>query len=203
MSKLIGYARVSTRKQGPDRQIQDLIDAGVHRDDLYVDHGVSWGRDFPSGLDQALEALRSGDTLVVTTLDRLGRPTITLPALTQRLRGRDAHLRALNLGGREVDTATPTGSILLSVIAGLAQMDSEIGRERILDVVAKRRMEGKALGGRPRIITQSQVRVAVRLLEAGESAAQVARDLGISQATLYRRVREFRRNESAEGTNSE
>src|SRR5699024_1339829 len=73
--KLIGYARVSTREQDTDRQQQDLIKAGVRRDDLYVDHGVSGARDKRPALDLAMEALHEGDTLVVTTLDRLGRST--------------------------------------------------------------------------------------------------------------------------------
>src|SRR5699024_1052397 len=68
MKKLIGYARVSTRSQQADRQIEDLVTAGVRRDDLYVDHGVSGARTSRPGFDQALAALQSGDTLVIATL---------------------------------------------------------------------------------------------------------------------------------------
>jgi DNA invertase Pin-like site-specific DNA recombinase len=71
--KLIGYARVSTREQGADRQVEDLLAAGVRRDDVYVDLGVSGARASRPQLDAALPALVVGDTLVVTTLDRLGR----------------------------------------------------------------------------------------------------------------------------------
>lgn len=73
MTKLIGYARVSTRPQSTDRQVTDLLAAGVRRDDLYVDHGVSGARASRPQLDRALDALEAGDTLVITTLDRLGR----------------------------------------------------------------------------------------------------------------------------------
>ena len=69
---LVGYARVSTRHKSTDRQVVDLTAAGVRRDDLYVDHGVSGARARRPELDRALDALHAGDTLVITTLDRLG-----------------------------------------------------------------------------------------------------------------------------------
>jgi DNA invertase Pin-like site-specific DNA recombinase len=77
MGKLIGYARVSTRAQDTDRQVADLLAAGVRRDDLYIDHGVSGARALRPAFGKALDALHEGDTLVITTLDRLGRSTPT------------------------------------------------------------------------------------------------------------------------------
>lgn len=188
MGKLIGYARVSTRGQDADRQMTDLLDAGVRRDDLYVDHGVSGARASRPGFDQAVGALQEGDTLVVTTLDRLGRSTQTMLELAQHLRGRGVGLRVLNLGGGEVDTSTPMGSMMFTVMAALAQMELEIKRERLTDSIAKRRAAGGDLGGRRQQFTESQIRSARRLIEAGQPAAQVARDLGMSRATLYRRL---------------
>lgn len=187
MAKLIGYARVSTRQQSTDRQQADLLAAGVRRDDLYVDHGVSGARASRPEFDRALGALISGDTLVITTLDRLGRSTQNMLAFADELRARGAGLRVLNLGGGDVDTKTPMGSMLFTIMAALAQMEHEIKRERVIDSVSKRREAGKDLGGRPRRITDSQIRNAIRLVEGGEPAAQVARDLGMSRATFYRR----------------
>ncbi len=189
MVKLIGYARVSTRQQDTDRQEQDLLAAGVRRDDLYVDHGVSGARVSRPAFDRALDALHEGDTLVVTTLDRLGRSTIDMLSFAAQLRDRGAGLRVLNLGGGDVDTSTPMGSMVFSVMAALAQMELEIKRERVRDSVTKRRAAGQDLGGRRAAFTDSQVRAAIRLLDTGESASQVARDLGMSRATLYRRIR--------------
>ncbi|MET3164808.1 UNVERIFIED_ORG: DNA invertase Pin-like site-specific DNA recombinase [Arthrobacter sp. UYEF10] len=189
MTKLIGYARVSTRQQSTDRQQVDLLAAGVRRDDLYVDHGVSGARASRPEFDLALGALIAGDTLVITTLDRLGRSTQNLLAFADELRGRGAGLRVLNLGGGDVDTATPMGSMLFTIMAALAQMEHEIKRERVTDSISKRREAGKDLGGRPRRVTDSQIRSAVRLVEGGDPAAQVARDLGMSRATFYRRSR--------------
>ena len=68
MRKLIGYARVSTRQQSTDRQQADLLASGVRRDDLYIDHGVSGARASRPQFDRALEALITGDTLVITTV---------------------------------------------------------------------------------------------------------------------------------------
>ncbi|WP_144999512.1 recombinase family protein [Kocuria marina] len=188
MGKLIGYARVSTRGQNMDRQVTDLLDAGVRRDDLYVDHGVSGARASRPSFDQAVGALHEGDTLVVTTLDRLGRSTQTMLELAQDLRERGVGLRVLNLGGGDVDTSTPMGSMVFTVMAALAEMELEIKRERVTDSIAKRRAAGGDLGGRRQQFTDSQIRSARRLIEAGQPAAQVARDLGMSRATLYRRL---------------
>ncbi|WP_270260861.1 recombinase family protein [Kocuria marina] len=191
MGKLIGYARVSTRQQNANRQVSDLLNAGVRRDDVYVDSGVSGGRASRPKFDKAVAALEEGDTLVITTLDRLGRSTQNMLAFAEALRVRGTGLRVLNLGGGDVDTATPMGSMVFTVMAALAQMELEIKRERITDSVAKRRAAGKDLGGRRQTFTDSQIRNAVRLIDGGEPATQVARDLGMSRATLYRRIREL------------
>lgn len=189
MTKLIGYARVSTRPQSTDRQEADLVAAGVRRDDVYVDQGVSGARASRPQFDRALDSLEVGDTLVITTLDRLGRSTQNMLDLAQVLRDRGAGLRVLNLGGGDVDTSTPMGSMLFTIMAALAQMEHDIKRERIVDSINKRREDGKDLGGRPRRVTDSQIQSAVRLVRSGEPAAQVARDLGMSRATFYRRSR--------------
>ncbi|GGI01323.1 hypothetical protein GCM10007170_40500 [Arthrobacter liuii] len=130
MPNLIGYARVSTRHRSTDRQRADLLAAGVRRDDLYVDQGVSGARAPRPQFDQAPDALIEGDTLVITTFDRLGRSTQNMLAFVDELRSRGA--RVLNLGGGDADTATPMGSGLFPIMAALAQMEHEINREASL-----------------------------------------------------------------------
>jgi DNA invertase Pin-like site-specific DNA recombinase len=78
--------------------------------------------------------------------------------------------------------------MVFTVMTALPQMEPEIKRDRINDSVTKRRAAGKDLRGRRRTFTDSQIQNALRLLEAGEPASQVARDLGMSRATLYRRI---------------
>ena len=108
--------------------------------------------------------------------------------LSEELRTRHINLRVLNLGGGNVDTGTPMGGMVFTVMAALAQTELEIKRERITDSVSKRRAAGKDLGGRRERFTNSQIENARRLIAAGEPATQVARDLGMSRATLYRRI---------------
>ena len=189
MIKLIGYARISTRQQDTDVQRAELLAAGVRRDDLYIDQGSSGARAARPELHAALTALEPGDTLVIATLDRLGQSTQNVLALAKRLSERGVELRILNFGGGDVDTATATGSMLYATLAALGQMEQDIKRERVLDSIDRRRKAGKNLGGRPRRITNRQIRNANRLIEAGEPTAQVTRDFGMSRATFYRRAR--------------
>lgn len=110
------------------------------------------------------------NTLVLATLDRLGRSTRNMLEFANKLRSQDVGLRVLNLGGGDVDTATPMGSMVFTFMAALAQMELEIKRERITDSIAKRRAAGKDLGGRRRSFTDSQIRNAIHLLEAGQAS---------------------------------
>lgn len=200
MPKLIGYARVSTRQQSTEREEHDLRAAGVRPDDLYVDRGVSGARATRPALDAALRALMPGDTFTICTLDRLGRSTAHMLTLAEELRREGVALRILNLGGGDVDTSTPTGSMLYTVMAALAQMELEVKRERVRDSVSKRRANGGDLGGRPRKVTDGQIQNAARLVAADVPVAEIARDLGISRATLYRRLQRFELPEVASGT---
>jgi DNA invertase Pin-like site-specific DNA recombinase len=121
---------------------------------------------------------------VITTLGRFGRSTQNMLAFAGELRGRGAGLRVLNLGGGDIDTATPEGSMLFTIMAAPAQMEQEIKSERVTDSISNRREAGKDLGGRLRRVTDSQIRSVVRLVEGGEPAAQIARALGMSRATF-------------------
>lgn len=141
----------------------------------------------PSG-DRALTALREGDTLVITTLGRLERSIVNMPGLSEQLRSRGINLRVLNLGGGNVDTGTPMGSMVFSVMAALAHMELDIKRERVTDSVTERRAAGMDLGGRRPAFSDSQITNACWLIDAGQPAIHVARDLGMSRATLYGRI---------------
>jgi len=111
--------------------------------------------------------------------------------LAEDLRDKGATLRVLNLGGGAVDTGTPMGSMVFTVMAALAQMELDIKKERVGDSVSKRRAAGLDLGGRRQEFNERQIRSAVHLIGSGQPATHVARDLGMSRATLYRRIREL------------
>ena len=96
-------------------------------------------------------------------------PTGNKPTCPAELKQRGAALRVLNLGGDNVDTSTPMGAMMFTVMAALAQMELEIKRERITDSVSKRRAAGKNLGGRKMQVTPSQIQNAQRLIDASQS----------------------------------
>lgn len=194
--KLIGYARVSTTDQDSDRQQQDLKAAGVRRDDLYVDHGVSGARDKRPALDRCLAALHGGDTLVITTLDRLGRSTAHMLHLSRELQERGVTLKVLNLGGDSVDTSTPMGKMMFTVMSAIAEMEYDIKRERINDSIAKRKAKGGNLGGRKQQISDDVINGIASDIEAGMSVKAAvdkrkSDGVKISRPTYYRRAKEL------------
>ncbi|WP_267626483.1 recombinase family protein [Gordonia sputi] len=184
-ARAIGYARVSTTGQDYDRQVIDLKAAGIRVSDIYSDK-ASGSRTSRPGLDAALAVLEPGDTLVVTTLDRLGRSTTHVLELADDLRERGVNLRVLNLGGEAVDSGTPTGKLLLTMLAALAEMERSIKVERIRDSVAKRRASGGDLGGRPAAISDDVLHGIERDIAGGVSASEACRKRGVSRATFYR-----------------
>lgn len=188
-AKLFGYARVSTGSQDTERQRADLLAAGVEAADLFTDEGVSGARESRPALDQLRGILRKGDTLVITTLDRLGRSTEAMLALASELQDKGINLRVLNLGGGDVDTSSPMGKMMFTVMSALAQMELEVKRERIRDSVAKRRAKGGDLGGRRVKLTDDQVHGAAVDIANGMSAAAAAAARGVSYQTLWRRAK--------------
>lgn len=158
MPRLIGYARVSTRQQDADRQETDLRAAGVTGEHVFVDRAESGGSEALPALDAALLALESGDTLVVPALDRLGRSMGDLLTLAAELRAAGVALRVLDLDGVDVDTSTPSGSMLFTVLAALAQTESALKRERVLEALSKRRASEIDLGGRSRKVSNGTAR---------------------------------------------
>ncbi|RII88815.1 recombinase family protein [Clavibacter michiganensis subsp. insidiosus] len=106
-------------------------------------------------------------------------------------------LGVLNLGGGDVDTSTTMGAMVVTMMAALAQAEREIKSERVVDSVAKRRATGGDLGGRRQKFTDGQIKNAAQLIAADKPAAQVARDLGMSTTTLYRRLQGMERADLA------
>lgn len=176
---LIGYARVSTAEQNLALQIDALEKAGCEK--IYEDK-ISGSKDNRPGLNQALENLRQGDTLVVWKLDRLGRSLKSLISLIEELEDKDINFKSVT---DSIDTSTPAGKFFFHVIAALAQMERELISERTRAGLEAAKKLGR-VGGRKRIMTESKVLSAKRLLKSGALPKDVAQDLGISLATLYR-----------------
>jgi len=185
MNKLIGYVRVSTGQQEYDGQVADLLRFGVRRDDLYADkeHG---DRERRPGWAAALDALQSGDTLVITKLDRLGRTTLNMLKLMDVFNERNVSLVVLNLGGGVVDTRTPAGRMFFTMMSAMAEMELELIRERSRDSARQRREAGKQVGGRPIKFEPDDVKAVDALVASGISTTQAVRKIGMSRPTYYR-----------------
>ena len=177
----LGFARVSTADQSLDRQKDELTAAGAEMTYAEVGSGKK-GADRPQW-DELLRSLRKGDTLVVTELSRLGRSTSQLSTLADDLRERGIALRILNLG---IDTGTPAGKLVYSIIAAVAEMERDLLIERTNSGLAASRARGRK-GGRKREFSPAAVRKAQEQYDRGElSVTEISRLAGVSRQTLYR-----------------
>ncbi len=127
---LIGYARVSTRDQHPEAQTDALSAAGCQK--VFTDHASGTLAKRPA-LEQTLDYLREGDTLVITKLDRLGRSVRNLKTLVDELQARAVGLRALSQG---IDTTTPGGRLFFHMLAVIAEFEDDLIVERTQDGLA-------------------------------------------------------------------
>lgn len=176
---IIGYARTSTLDQiaGLEAQIREL--EAVNCKKIFREQVSSVA--VRTQLEAALEFAREDDVLVVTKLDRLARSVADLMMLIQTLEKKLVGLRILNLG---MDTQTPTGKLMLTVLGGVAQFEREIMLERQREGVAKAKATGKYKGRKP-IATDLRQEV-VHLCADGMTKTQIARQLNIGEASVYR-----------------
>ncbi len=176
---IVGYARTSTVDQmaGFDAQLKELHTVGCEK--VFQEQVSSVGERLH--LAAALEFVREGDVLVVTKLDRLARSVADLMAIVQTLDRKSVALCVLNLG---MDTQTPTGKLMLTVLGGIAQFEREMMLERQREGVARAKAEGKYKGRKP-IAPDRQADV-LRLAEQGITKVGIAKRLGVGEATVYR-----------------
>ncbi len=176
---IIGYARTSTVDQvaGLDAQIKELKGAGCEK--LFQEQVSSVGK--REQFEASIEFVREGDILVVTKLDRLARSVTDLMVIIQKLDAKAVGLRILNLG---MDTHTPTGKLMLTVLGGIAQFEREMMLERQREGIAKGKAAGRYRGRKP-VALESQ-KEALRLAELGLTKANIAQKLSLGEATVYR-----------------
>jgi len=192
---LIGYARVSTPEQQLHLQQDALTAVGCGK--LFTDV-VSGATSERAGLDAALAYLRSGDTLVVWKLDRLGRSLRHLIAVVNDLQTRQIGLRSLQ---EAIDTCTPGGKLIFHVFGALAEFERELIRERTQAGLTAARARGRS-GGRPRVMTTQTLRMAQQLLaDPDQSVNQVCQVLHVSRSTLYRYLKQAPAPPTAGGRN--
>lgn len=188
MGELIGYVRVSKAdgSQVLDLQKDALLSAGVYSNMIYEDLS-SGKRDDRPGLEACLKALRSGDTLVVWKLDRLGRNLRHLVTIVDDLSKRGVGFRVLS-GQTQIDTLTAQGKLMFGIFASLAEFERELIRDRTMAGLASARARGR-IGGRKAKMTPAKVRLAQAAMGQPETiVADLCRELGVSRQTLYRHV---------------
>ncbi len=178
----IGYGRVSTADQDARAQVLRLEAAGCSR--VFTETISSRVKDRPQ-LARCLDFLRPGDAMVAVRLDRLARSTRELLELAQGLEQRGIDLVVLD---QQIDTTTPSGRLLFTVLAGIAQFERDLTRERTLDGLARARSEGK-VGGRRASITSSRAQLVRRLAAEGQSVRAIAAAVEASPSAVHRLLR--------------
>jgi DNA invertase Pin-like site-specific DNA recombinase len=179
---IVGYARTSTVEQeaGLEAQERDLRAAGCGK--VFAERVSSVAK--RAQLEAALEFAREGDTLAVTKLDRLARSVADLLSIVARLDAKGVALRVLSMGGQSVDTSTATGKLMLTMLGAVAEFERGLMLERQREGIAKAKAEGKYQGRVP--TAQRQADDVRRLKAQGVRPVDIARQLGIGRASVYR-----------------
>ena len=176
---VIGYARTSTVEQraGFEAQDRDLRAAGAEK--VFGEQVSSVAE--RTKLEAAIDFARAGDSLIVTKLDRLARSMANLIDIVRRLQTKEVALRILNLG---LDTATPTGKLMINLLGSIAQFEREIMLERQREGIAKAAAEGKYKGRAPTV--RKHADMIRELRESGLGPVAIAELLGVGRASVQR-----------------
>jgi len=178
---LVGYARVSTREQKLDRQIDVLVKAGVDRRNIYQEKvtGTKLDREM---LNKMIEELQPNDTVIISDLTRLGRKTRDLYKIIDEIHSKGANIKSIKEAW--LDTSTPQGELMFTIFAALAEFERDLLSERTKEGLRAAKARGRN-GGRPKKRTEKSLSV-ITLYEAGIKQAEIVRQTGLSRSTVYR-----------------
>jgi DNA invertase Pin-like site-specific DNA recombinase len=174
----IGYARVSSTGQSLEVQEDQLRAAGC--DKLFSEKRSGTTMDWRQALEDAIEFAREGDTLLVTRLDRLARSGGDLQHIVSRLNAKGVGFRCLQQGA--VDTTTGMGKLVLGILGAVAEFEADIRKERQLEGIAKAKAAGVYKGRKPSV----DIAAVKALKGSGKGPAEIAKELGIGRASVYR-----------------
>ncbi|CAM3024263.1 recombinase family protein [Legionella worsleiensis] len=182
MSRMIGYARVSTDDQNLDLQLDALINAGCSKNNIFKDK-VSGAKSDRPGLNQCIEGLQLGDVLVVWRLDRLGRSMVHLVSLIEQLRMKGVGFKSLCDGA--IDTTTASGELVFNIFSSMAQFERRLIQERTRAGLVAARARGR-MGGRPKV-DLAKIQTAKKMHQDKTlSIEEICKVLKVSKPTLYR-----------------
>jgi putative DNA-invertase from lambdoid prophage Rac len=186
VSRVFAYCRVSTSDQTTDNQVNEIVGAGfsitVQRTIVETISGSVAARE-RKGFGQLINKLESGDVLVVTKLDRLGRNAMDVRTTVEALEGMGVRVHCLALGG--TDLTSPAGKLTMGVIAAVAEFERDLLIERTQAGLSRAVSQGKTLG-RPSSLTKSQAGEVLKRLNAGDSVAALARVYRTSRQSIMR-----------------
>ncbi|WP_028402363.1 recombinase family protein [Ectobacillus panaciterrae] len=180
---IFGYARVSTKHQNLDMQIDELKKYGCKEIVTEQESGANQQRE---QLNQLLNKLRNGDTLVVFKLDRLGRTMQQLVMLLNHFRGKGINFVSIKDG---IDTSTTMGRFLYHIFGAMAEMEREVINERVKSGIASAKARGR-MGGRKKSHSEKQIQGMLEMIQLGRSKKEVQEIFGVSRTTLYRYIKE-------------
>lgn len=178
---IVGYGRTSSAEQvaGLEAQERDLRAAGAEK--VFAEQVSAVAR--RDRLEAVLDFVREGDVLLVTKPDRLARSVADLLAIVTRLETKGVALRILSMGGSAVDTGTPTGKLMLTMLGAIAEFERSLMLERQREGIAQAKAEGRYKGRAPTARRQAHV---VRELHAqGVKPAEIAKRIGASRSSVY------------------
>jgi len=185
-----GYARVSTARQFKNGNTIEDQTAALREngaEEIIVDHHTGTKMDRPN-LNDLLNRLQAGDTLIVTKLDRFARTATEGNTIVKDLHERGVNIHILNMGMAD---NTPMGKLVVAMLLAFAEFERDMIVERTQSGKAIARANGKRVDGRPKKFSRTQINHAMELLQSGNSFTQVEKMTGISVSTLKRAKREI------------
>ena len=185
---ILGYARVSTSGQSLDIQIEQLKAEGA--DFIFEETASGAQRDRPE-LEAMMQRVFEGDTVVVTRLDRIARSTVHLLQIVENLKSKGVGFKVLN--NKNLDTASPEGKLMLSMLGSFAEFERELLLERQREGIQRAKKEGKYRGRVP--TARNKKDQVLELARQGKTKASIAKELGVSERSVYRLLREHKPTE--------
>src|SRR6201996_328835 len=189
------YFRVSTRQQSVNQQHDAIGAAGITPDRVFTDTASGRAGSSRPGWTDCMGWLREGDHLVVVAVDRLGRSVREVAIALHELTSRGVHVRSLREG---VDTSTPTGRAVTSIMATIAELELELGKERRAASREARVARGLA-ATKPMKLDAAQQKRLLHLYEQGEPVSELVSMFGISRSTFFRTLKLLKARESLAG----
>jgi DNA invertase Pin-like site-specific DNA recombinase len=178
---IVGYARVSTTGQHLENQIEQLEQSQCEK--IFKEKVSGVKKERPE-LEAMLDYVREGDSVVCCKLDRIARSTRHLLEIVERLEEKGVAFKVLNIN---LDTGTPTGKLMLTMLAGIAQFEREMMLERQAEGIARAKREGR-FNGRPSVI-KDKIEQIQQMVQEGTPKTQIAKELNIGVASVYRALR--------------